>query len=45
VAAYFGHVCCRKSSARANISFSRVCPFVHLLTNLALVGARLPSEE
>jgi hypothetical protein len=24
---------------------SRVCPFVHLLTILALVGARLPSEE
>jgi hypothetical protein len=30
----------------ARYSFlSRVCPFVHLLTNLALVGARLPSEE
>jgi hypothetical protein len=24
---------------------SRVCPFVHLLTILALVGARLLSEE
>jgi hypothetical protein len=32
------------AAARYNFS-SRVCPFVHLLTILALVGARPFSEE